>query len=100
MIYTQSSQNQNDSFYQQPGSQDQYYGSNPDLIPIKNFGGSESSVNDSQQQQQQQQPLLSCSELDSTLLLGKPRPRVSMCATNVGNVGNAANGKRQSQHVP
>ena len=26
--------------------------------------------------------------------------RVSMCATNVGNVGNAANGKRQSQHVP
>ena len=36
MIYTQSSQNQNDSFYQQPSNQDQYYGSNPDLIPIKN----------------------------------------------------------------
>ena len=39
MIYSQSPQNQNDSFYQQQqqNNQDhQYYGSNPDLIPIKN----------------------------------------------------------------
>ena len=35
MIYSQSSHNQNDSFYQQ-NNQDPYYDSNPDLIPIKN----------------------------------------------------------------
>jgi len=99
MIYSQSPQNQNDSFYQQQqqNNQDhQYYGSNPDLIPIKNFSGGEPSLSIDGQHQ----PQSLCSELDSALLLGNQRVSGPGPGANVANVGNNGTSKRQSQHVP
>jgi len=71
MIYSQSSQNQNDSFYQQQqNNQDPYYGSNPDLIPIKNYVD----------QAREQQPL--CSELDTSQLARRAGARVQSPVTS------------------
>ena len=84
---SQSPTNQSESFYQQdnpepPGTS--YYGSNPDLIPIKNckscpmFPGGKSSQlfadSDSGEGLQHQQQF--CSQLDSALLLGNQRVAV------------------------
>ena len=108
MVYrSQSPTNQSESFYQPDSNQEQhssYYGSNPDLIPIKNcklslmFPDCKSSQlfpdSDSGLMTGPEGPQQFCSQLDSALLLGNQRVAVK-------TLPGAGAGQRQSpSHQP